>query len=368
MLYCNRAESDKKRDLWLMNLKDHVTTKWIPNSIYRSLIRYKYLKITDQIRIYLFVCKSTHIVTFKYNAYGRHATGIEPVTNREEISQMVFAGKRTTITACTSQMKDILKNREYFLQNEEIPQEFCESQNTEFKHYHYDDLEKNELMFVASDLQSRLGRDKELLANVSAFANTDGGSLILGVKESGKYPVVRGFQTTDNQKEEEEALESYIEQSFHYCIWSGNSDNLPARGKDWEVFYYDVSQPSGQLSKVIEIRVPRHNSIMFLNPPVCFMVNNTGSLEEHKEFGEWKEQICPSSLSARREEKCNRLQAHIKRSSSPLNDPDDTTHHTKYRSYSKVKNDDIPNSKDPPINGVQSEDVKVLKSFPWRRH
>ena len=363
VLYCNRAESDKKRDQWLMNMKDHVTKKWIPNSTYRSLIRYRYLKIMGQLRIYLFVCKSSHIVTFKYNAHGRHATGIEPLTHIEDISQMMCAGKGTTLRECTSQMKGILKTRESFCQNKEIPPEYCESQNTEFKHYYYDDRETSELIFVASDLQSRLGRDKELLANVSAFANTDGGSLILGVKESGKYPIVRGFQTTGKQKEEEKALESYIEQSLHDCIWSGNSDNLPARGKDWEIFYYDVSQPNAQLDKVIEIRVPRHSSVMFLNPPVCFMVNNTGSLEECKDFRKWKEQICPSSLPTRRENKCNRLQAHIKSSRSPPKGPEDRRQHAKNRPPSKVHNDSLPNSKDHPTEDVQSEDVKLQKSF-----
>ncbi len=32
VLYCNRTGSDRKRDKWMMNMKDHVTTKWIPNA------------------------------------------------------------------------------------------------------------------------------------------------------------------------------------------------------------------------------------------------------------------------------------------------------------------------------------------------
>ncbi len=121
VLYCNKAESDKKRDLWLMNLKDHVTSKWIPNSTYRSLIRYKYLKIRDQLRIYLFVCKSSHMITFKYNAYGRHATGIEPVKDREEVQKIMAVGQGTTDNTCTSQLQWVLGKRDFFDFNEAIP-------------------------------------------------------------------------------------------------------------------------------------------------------------------------------------------------------------------------------------------------------
>ncbi len=281
--------------------------KMDPKRHIRSLIRYKYLKILDQLRIYLFVSKSSRVVTFKYNAYTRHATGIEPVTDTGEITQILCAGKETTLTECTTQLKELLKTRESFHHNEEIPPEYCESQNTEFKHYYYDDMEKKDLDFNASHLKSRLDRDKELLANVSAFANTDGGSLILGVKESGKNPVIRGFQTTHNHKQEEMALESYLENTLCRCIWSGNSDDLPVRGKDWDVFYHEVSQPSGKLSQVIEIRVPKHSKGMFLNPPVYFVVSDSGQRAELTDFQEWVKKFCPPSLSATREDKCNRL-------------------------------------------------------------
>ncbi len=358
VLYCNRAESDKKRDLWLMNLKDHVTSKWVPNSTYRSLIRYKYTKIGNQLRIYLFVCKSSHMITFKYNVYGRHATGIESVTDREEVQRILDASQRTSLTLCSSQLQKVLGTRESFGMNEEIPTEYCESQNIEFKHYYDNETETKELTFVASKLKSRLDRDNELLTNISAFANTDGGSLILGVKESMKHPVVRGFETTHNQDQEERELTGYIAVSLNGCIWAGNGDNQSAvRGTDWDLFYHDVYQPDGNMKKVIEITVTRHSGGMFLKPPTYVFVNDSGDLTHFATFQEWNEKFCASSVSPTKESKCNQLQAHMK-ASVELKDPTVTREHSNRRLSGTVKKDDFPTTQ-----AAQREDVKLQKSF-----
>ena len=362
VLYCNRAESDKKRDLWLMNLKDHVTTKWIPNSAYRSLIRYKYLKIMDQLRIYLFVCKSSHMITFKYNAYGRHATGIEPVTDRDEVQKILTVGHGTAHIACTSQLQRVLGKRNSFDFNEKIPTEHCESQSIEFKHFYGDDIETKEMVFAASNLKSRLDRDKELLNNVSAFANTDGGSLILGVKESGKHPVVRGFETTDNQRQEEKELTRYLERSLNECIWSGNSHNQPVRKIDWDVFYHSVIHPGGKLNKIVEIRVAKHRGGMFLKPPTCYTLNDSGDLVTLPTFGEWLGHFCPRPASGRKEEKRNQLEAHMKGPAEfPSKGKGDSSHIPKSVQSNRANNNNLPESQD--AQSMKSGDFKLQKTF-----
>ncbi len=355
VLYSNQSVSDKKRDVWLMKLEDHLTTNWIPKSTYRSLIHYKYLRTMDKLRMYWFVSKSSRLITFNYNAYARHAAGTEPVRDREDVQRILDIGQGTTHTVCTSQLQEILGTRESFGFNEEMPTEYCESQSLEFKHYYLDDKKEKGMDFLASNLIKCMHKDDELLRNVSAFANTNGGSLILGVEEGEKRPVLRGFKVTDQQEQEENTLTNHLKDSLSRLIWSGNRDNQPLPGIDWDVFYHNVSHESSKLSKVIEIQVPRHSSGMFLKPPTYCVVNDSGCLVTVETFREWKEQfLCLHSVSAR-ETKNNPVQAPVKISTEQPKGFADSSQHPSSRSPSKLTIDEPQD--------VRSLDVKMQKSF-----
>ncbi len=198
MLYCSKTHSDKKRDNWLMDFKNHVTSKWIPNSLYRSLVTPRCRSIAEQLVLLFFVSKSPNIVTFKNNAYCRHAAGIEPIICVED-NRKIMTGRTETSSKRkpNSQLKRLLKGRKGFELDEEISVDYCESSTMEFKHYCTKD--KSELSsFDASELASRLDRDNEMLKNISAFANTEGGSLVIGIEEGGRLPVVKGFKASEN--------------------------------------------------------------------------------------------------------------------------------------------------------------------------
>ncbi len=220
------------------------------------------------------------------------------------------------------------------------------------------------MAFVASKLKSRLDRDKELLANVSAFANTDGGSLILGVKESGKHPVVRGFETSDTQAQEEIELSRYLDQSLSDCIWSGNNNNQPVRGTDWDVFYHDVIHQGGKLRKIIEVRVPRHRGGMFLKPPSCYVLNDSGGLVTLPTFGNWLEHFSPPPASTRNEGKRNQLESHIKVSPEHHEHAEipkgkgDSSQESSSTQSNKANKDNLPESME-----AQSNDFKLHKTF-----
>ncbi len=353
VLYSNRAESDKKRDQWLKNLKDHVTAHWIPNSTYRSMIQYKYMKKEGQLRIYTFVRKSKDLLTFEYNAYGRHATGIEPVTNREDLRAMLEDRYGTTDTVCTSQMQKLLGTRDSFDHNEEIPTEYCESHTIEFKHYWVDEKRTKDIYFVASKLKKNLERDDELLKNISAFANTFGGSLILGVKEIGKNPVVAGFETKDDWGKEEQGLTSYIEESLCSCIWSGHSNSPPVRGIEWDVFYHDVCQENGRRGKVIEIRVLKHSGVVFLRAPTCCEVTDSGCHILPVQFEHWKQQFFPQTNSKRKDDKRSQLYAHMKDSAKSKKRLSDSNQQSSSRSPFRPTADDSPELQDDESLGVK---------------
>ncbi len=306
VLHCDKQGSDK-RDRWLRKLKDDITTKWITSSAYWSLVRHKYTTIDDQLRLYMFVTKSEDLITFRYNAYLRHATSTESVKNNDEVSTILHGNKH--VHKAESQMKLILNGRESFVLDELIPVGYGESQNIEFKQYYQSE---RELMFSASGLKVKLMRDHELLENVSAFANTAGGSLILGVAETRRGAIIRGFPAGENQKQEENSLEIELEKLLNSCIWVGNKDCKPVRGADWDVFVYDVSQLDCSMRKIVEIRVPKHKGGMFVKLPKCFIVDDKGEREELKTIEDWRSRIHPADLHVDRESRTSQLEKHVK--------------------------------------------------------
>ncbi len=278
MLHCSKQRSDKKRDHWLMDFKHHVTSKWIPNSVYRSLVTLRCQMITDKLILAFCISKSPTLVTFKHNAYSRHASGIEPITDAEDIRKLI-AGREETFSRRKkpkSQLKRLLKGRKGFKMNEEVPVEFCESSTMEFKHYCTKG--KSELTsFGATELASRLDRDNEMMKNISAFANTEGGSLVIGIEEGGRLPAVKGFRTSDNQEREEKELAIHIERRLRGCIWNTNQ-----QGNHWSIFYHDVIEGDKVTRKLMEICVHPVPGGMFCKAPQYFTVNKEGSLESRE--------------------------------------------------------------------------------------
>ncbi len=278
-LHCRQPRTDKKRDRWLMDFKYHVTSKWIPSSLYRSLIMPRYRVINERLVMAFFVSKSPTLITFKNNAYYRHAAGIEPITDTDDIHKL-FAGREETRVKRkpNSQLRRLLKGRRAFGLNEEIPVDYCESSTMEFKHYCT--KENRELLsFSASELTSRLDRDNEMLKNISAFANTEGGSLVIGIEEGGKLPLVKGFRTTENQETEEREVTSHIARKLQACIWNTNKEE-----NHWNIFYHDVMEDAQVTRKFIEICVHPVPGGMFYKAPQLFTVNKEGNMEEFNGF------------------------------------------------------------------------------------
>ncbi len=86
-------------------------------------------------------------------------------------------------------------------------------------------------------------------------------SLMLGVEESGKFPVVRGFPTTENQEEDEKCITEYLKKILQKCIWHWDPDYKPEKGKDW-------NEENGRERKIIEIGIAKHSGGVFIQSPV----------------------------------------------------------------------------------------------------
>ncbi len=305
VLHCTKPHSDKKRDHWLMDFKHHVTSTWIPNRLYRSMVMARCQMIGKQLLLAFFVSKSPTHVTFKNNAYARHAAGIEPITDPEDIRKlMVGRGEAHSKRRPNSQLKRLLKKRAGFRLNEEVPVDYCESSTMEFKHYCTKD--KQELAsFSASELASRLNRDNEMLKNISAFANTEGGSLVIGIEEVGKRPVVKGFKLSGRQEREESELTSRIKRKLQGCIWNSNQ-----QGGHWSIFYHDVMEGDKVTRKLVEICVHPVPGGMFYKAPKCYTVTEEGQLKELDDFM-WDHSLNPVKVEGWQLPPKDRLEKHV---------------------------------------------------------
>ncbi len=308
VLYCNTQDSDK-RDSWLRQLHNAITRKWISRSDYWSLVRHKYWMQDGQLRIYMFVTKSKDVITFEYNGYLRFAASTEIIMNNDEVRTVL--DERPDPNQTESQMERLLNGRETFTLDQSIPVECEESQHIEYKHY---TRKGKDLTFSAKNVISKVETRGELLKNVSAFANTDGGSLILGVKENRKGGcIIRGFPTGENPDQEEEELRSCLEEKMNLCTWVGKgTGSTLVLGADWDVFVYDVISVDGPLRKLIEIRVMKHRGGLFLKTPTCFRVDGSGELEQVKTFEEWRNLVLSSHPNTDRDSRTSQLQKHVK--------------------------------------------------------
>ncbi len=312
LLYSNRPDSDRQRDKWMVGFESVLTNNWIPESLLQSLVRYQYLETEDQLRIYIFVSQSQSLVTFNFQAFGRSATGISPIKDSHRIQEMVNE-THTSGRECASQMTALAEGGEFKL-NDPIPINYRESETMEFKHCYKGTSEKAELpSFEVKKLKHRLG---EYMNYLSAFANTQGGSLVLGVEESAKFPVMRGFAVTQNQEVDEACIIKYLEERLNKCIWHGDPEYRPVMGQDWNVFFHKVREEDVRERKMIEVRITRHSGGMFLQSPLYYVVKEKGELQENTMYKEGKFHLRTDTLDVDSKNKQRFLRKHVDRANT----------------------------------------------------
>ncbi len=378
VLYCTKPDSDQQRDRWLMGLESVLTNKWIPESTFQSLVRFQYLEIGDQLRIYMFVDKAPHVITFSYNAYGRQTTGIRSLRDATRVQQMLNeAHAGSSSVEWHPSMEKRLAKFQSFKINDPIPTEYRENETMEFKHCYSDRAKKKELHSLSGkEFKQRLIGDGGYIQYISAFANTHGGSLALGVEEGGKFPVVRGFIITEDEKQK---IHDCLHAELDKCLWHGDPKYKPYFGHDWKLMYHNVLEQGGTSKRqLIEICIPKHAGGMFVRSPIYYLVSKYGKLEsnmgphsksksqqkdepnQHEMFEKWKKEFhAPNGANYMYElhTKCS-LRSHWNRTPEG-----GTAEREQNKLPSSVLKYDLPATTAAAAEEDRPDDLKLPKSF-----
>ncbi len=355
LLHCGELPQniDKKRDRWLQAFQQHVTTHWIPGDLYMSLVHVQYKELLNLLYIVLIVDKSSELVTFSYNAYGRHAVGVMPITGAVKVKEMI---QRTEEDYLQTVPRSTLKDRAFTL-DEKLPAHYRESQTMEFKHY------EGSNDFSAQKIKRKLENKKSrgLWENISAFANTGGGSLVIGIKEEKTGPVVKGYQVSDNQHAEEDELTQYIDTKLKKCVWNGKQPDHPTY---WNVSYHDVKSDEQRDRKLIEVSVVQVRGGMFYKAPVYYRVDGDARdkqnrLVEVSEFDTWKRAFYPNWKKSESWSKMDRLDKHVDKENNSGRSETEPVKDIKGQAESNRinENDEEENM------GAFSQNAKTHKSF-----
>ncbi len=261
VLDCGMSASPEHMDEWKETFQSFVTTQWISDYMYGQLVTSKAKVINRQFYLYIFVEKSCNRVIFNFNAYIMR-NGKSGMILENEVTRLRQRTVDVKPEKPGSRLEDLIKRKVSFTLGTELPPEYCESKTMKFKHY------KSINRFIAKNIMEKLNADDMLREDISAFANTDGGSLVVGVEDN--KAAVRGFPVAHNQQDEEQKLTGYIKGALDGCIWNGKQ---VGSDKYWNVFYHDVKSDKQTDHKIIEISVRPCEGGMFLKKPVYYTVD-----------------------------------------------------------------------------------------------
>ncbi len=162
--------------------------------------------------------------------------------------------------------------------------------NRLYRHYQLDDRSLPDVLNTESVRC-------EILELVSALANTNGGSIFIGITNT-TTPTVEGYRLSAND-----------EKCTHHCISDilsgGNPGPATIWGNPhlesthyWNTFLHDVVS-DGSVRRVIEIHINKCPGGMFCALPVCLDIRDTGEIHQIDSFDEWKKRLSQSATKTR---------------------------------------------------------------------
>ncbi len=267
----------------------HVITQqelWIPENVFSDAMDFS--KNEAEKAIYVFVSKTTHLVTHDNNAYSLKEGYPYSIVNNDALMGVMRICTCNSDTICEKHkgiererhILSNLRNTDTLNAYQPFPVLGSDSKTHFYRNYPLNDQSLPDILNTQS-VRS------ELLELVSALANTEGGSIFLGVTNTAT-PTVKGYRLTSNEQK-------WMEHTITEILTGRNPEPVTIWGHPqiesthyWKTFLHDVIGNDG---KVMEIRVNQCPGGMFCALPICLDIKDTGEICEMDSFAEWKTRV-----------------------------------------------------------------------------
>ncbi len=259
-----------------------ITTQgnWIPRQSFLSCVKACVKDISKNLSF--FINKASDLVTHHTYAYIPEADEVRLITDHDIVCRMLRECSCKGEERCQNhlypepELESILKGTDHL----SMDTSFAPAHGSQYfcRYYKLHDRSLIEVLCT----QSVRNDIKEL---ISALANSDGGSIFLGVTNT-DTPVVKGY-TLDVQQLSE-CLSQLIDGQGgnDIAVWS----TVKSVHENWKQFIHPVS--GCDVDKyVIEIRLRKCQGGMFCSMPQCLELSDSGDIRPIIHFEEWKDKM-----------------------------------------------------------------------------
>ncbi len=265
--------------------------KWIPGMVFATFVKPRVVE--ERHEIVFFVNKANHFVTHYTNAYHYDGNEVKPLLEYQSVCNIIRDCSCTDESLCHHNLNTTVKLTSSLSGaplNSEMPYLPLEGSTCKNKAYGLPARNVNELL-KSSSVQD------DIRKIVSALANGDGGSLLLGVTDT-DTPIVKGYTwdrtSSCTRQEVDKLLSEIIDVTDH------SRSKLILDQKQWKLFFHPVVDCEDD-RVVIEVRVDRCVGGMFCSMPLGFVINTSGEISALRDFWKWKETMLQSFKEVPRE-------------------------------------------------------------------
>ena len=272
---------------------------------------------TEKELLYLFVSKAAQLVTYYSNAIYMKQSNSEAIANNSVLMDMLGTCTCKNDTNC-EEHRDLENKREIISVLSKMDSltanqlfEVSESDCDTFFYRNYQLYDRS-----LPDVLSSQSVQNDILEMTSALANTNGGSIFLGVTNTAT-PTVVGYSLSEDDMK-------CTDKSIYDLLTGGNSGPVPIWGHPeiesthyWKTFLHDVADDSG-VRKVIEICIEHCPGGMFCALPVCLDIRHSGEIYQLDSFAKWKERLVHDATNSHNDLESDDYNNHFKREKVPV--------------------------------------------------
>ena len=227
--------------------------------------------------ILLFINAPPHVCTIKYNLSLPGDSSIFEASYHKTVDLLIKEtqqGRRQKHPNVTVPLIELPEVPEVFTKKQILPN-LKESKRIQFKHF-------TSKMLLDSNNRSQC---EKIASQISAFANADGGVILLGVKDDGE---VCGLDLRENGKD---CIERNLQENvIKKMCWSLD----PVRRVHWDLKFFPVRGCEANAIAVIYVaRMKRSGGVFAKNPKSFELLQGKDGQQSPRrlDFGEWKQRM-----------------------------------------------------------------------------